>query len=131
MNATVITYGLYLLIALPLTVWVARNLFRNGRVFLVDCFHGNESLADSVNQLLVMGFYLINFGFVALYLKLAVEVEEARGVFEALSGKIGVVLLVLGGMHFFNLVVFTKMRKRATWHLTPPPVPHAGVVNKA
>lgn len=131
MNATVITYGLYLLIALPLTVWVARNLFRNGRVFLVDCFHGNESLADSVNQLLVMGFYLINFGFVALYLKLAQEVEETRGVFEALSGKIGVVLLVLGGMHFFNLVVFTKMRKRATWHLNPPPVPPAGVVNKA
>lgn len=131
MNATVITYGLYLLIALPLTVWVARNLFRIGRVFLVDCFHGNESLADSVNQLLVMGFYLINFGFVALYLKLAVEVEETRGVFEALSGKIGVVLLVLGGMHFFNLVVFTKMRKRATWHLPPPPVPPAGVVNKA
>ncbi len=131
MNATVITYGLYLLIALPLTVWVARNLFRNGRVFLVDCFHGNESLADSVNQLLVMGFYLINFGFVALYLKLAQEVEETRGVFEALSGKIGVVLLVLGGMHFFNLVVFTRMRKRATWHLSPPPVPPAGVAGKA
>ena len=40
-------------------------------------------------------------------------------------------VLVLGGMHFFNLVVFTRMRKRATWHLTPPPVPPAGVVNKA
>ncbi len=71
MNATVTTYGLYLLIALPLTMWVARNLFRNGRIFLVDCFHGNESLADSVNQLLVVGFYLVNFGFVSLYLKLA------------------------------------------------------------
>ena len=128
MNATVITYGLYLLIALPLTVWVARNLFQNGRIFLVDCFHGNESLADSVNRLLVMGFYLINFGFVALYLKLARDVEETRGVFEALSSKLGVVLLVLGGMHFFNLLVFTKMRKRATWHLDPPPLPPAGVV---
>ena len=55
MNATVITYGLYLTITLPLTIWVARNLFRNGRIFLVDCFHGNESLTDSLNQLLVMG----------------------------------------------------------------------------
>lgn len=131
MNATVITYGLYLIIALPLTVWVARTLFHNGRVFLVDCFHGNESLADSVNRLLLMGFYLVNFGFVALYLKLAEEVEQARGVFEALSAKIGVVLLVLGAMHFFNLFVFTRMRKRATWQLTPPPVPPAGVVGKA
>jgi hypothetical protein len=131
MNATVITYGLYLLIALPLTVWVARTLFQNGRVFLVDCFHGNESLADSVNRLLLMGFYLVNFGFVALYLKLAEEVEQTRGILEALSAKIGVVLLVLGAMHFFNLYVFTRMRKRATWQMTPPPpLPPAGVVGK-
>lgn len=130
MNATVTTYGLYLLIALPLTVWVARNLFRNGRIFLVDCFHGNESLADSVNQLLVMGFYLINFGFVALYLKLSQEVIDVRGIFEALSGKLGIVLLVLGGMHFFNLLVFTKMRKRATWEQAPPPLPPTGHVFK-
>lgn len=128
MNATVTTYGLYLIIALPLTIWVARNLFRNGRIFLVDCFHGNESLADSVNQLLVMGFYLVNFGFVSLYLKLADEVREVRGIFEALSGKLGVVLLVLGGMHFFNLYVFTKLRKRATWDQAPPPLPAAGIL---
>ena len=128
MNDTVTTYAIYLTITLPLTVWVARNLFRNGRIFLVDCFHGNESLADSVNQLLVMGFYLINFGFVALYLKLVDEVQETRGIFEALSGKLGVVLLVLGGMHFFNLLVFTKMRKRATWAQAPPPLPPAGVL---
>jgi hypothetical protein len=127
MNATVISYGIYLAIALPLTLWVARNLFRNGRIFLVDCFHGNESLADSVNQLLVMGFYLINFGFVALYLKLADEVQDVRGIFEALSGKLGVVLLVLGVMHFLNLLVFTRMRKRATWNHAPPPLPPAGV----
>lgn len=128
MNATVISYGLYLLIALPLTVWVARNLFKNGRIFLVDCFHGNGSLADSVNQLLVMGFYLINFGFVALYLKLADEVKDVQGIFEALSGKLGIVLLVLGGMHFFNLYVFTRLRRRATWDQAPPPLPPAGMV---
>lgn len=128
MNATVITYGLYLLLALPLTIWVARNLFRNGRIFLVDCFHGNEPLADSVNQLLLMGFYLVNFGFVALYLKLANEVLEVRGILEALSGKLGVVLLVLGGMHFFNLLVFAKMREHATWKTTPPPMPPTGVL---
>ena len=129
MNATVTTYGLYLIVALPLTVWVARNLFRNGRIFLVDCFHGNESLADSVNLLLVMGFYLINFGFVALYLKLTDEFQEVQGIFEALSGKLGVVLLVLGGMHFFNLLVLTKMRKRATWEQAPPPLQTADVLH--
>lgn len=106
---------------------MARNLFRNGHIFLVDCFHGNELLADSVNRLLVMGFYLVNFGFVALYLKLAHEVKGVQGIFEALSGKLGIVLLVLGGMHFFNLYVFTRLRRRATWDQAPP-LPPAGMV---
>lgn len=126
MNATVLTYILYLLVALPITVWVARTLFLNGRVFLVDCFHGNETLADSVNRLLVVGFYLINFGFVTLYLRLTRDILTTREIFEALSGKIGLVLLVLGAMHFFNLLIFTKMRKRALWKPGPPPIPPTG-----
>lgn len=128
MNPTVISYGVYLALSIPLTVWVARNLHKNGRIFLVDCFHGNEALADSVNQLLVVGFYLVNFGFVSLHLKLGREVVDTRGVFEALSDKMGVVLLVLGAMHFMNLIVFTKLRKRAVWEKMPPPIPPNGVV---
>lgn len=123
MNATTLTYALYLTLALAMTIWVARTLHKNGRVFLVECFHGNTELADSVNQLLVAGFYLINIGFVSLYLKTAEDVLDTRGVFEMLSGKIGVVLLVLGGMHFLNLLLFTRMRKRAHLAAMPPPVP--------
>ena len=110
MDTTVITYLLYLVISILLTVWVARTLFKNGRLFLVAVFHGNESLADSVNHLLVVGFYLINLGYISLALKLGYDVESARGSIEALAGKIGFVLLVLGGMHFFNLFLFNRIR---------------------
>lgn len=120
MNETVTTYALYLLIAVPVTIWVARTLHRNGRVFLVECFHGNIEMAESVNHLLVVGFYLINIGFVTLYLKLDQLVRGTTGIFEALSGKLGVVLLVLGAMHFFNLLLFTKLRNKSTRQLPPP-----------
>lgn len=130
MNDTVITYTLYLIIAVTMTIWVARTLHKNGRIFLVDCFRGNTDLADSVNHLLVVGFYLINIGFVSLYLKTTEEIAGARGIFEMLSGKMGVVLLVLGGMHFFNLYVFTKMRRRATLANLPPPIPAMNRVSK-
>lgn len=112
MNEIVTTYALYLLIAVPMTIWVARTLHKNGRVFLIDCFRKNEELADSVNHLLVVGFYLVNIGFVALYLKVTESVEATQGVFEALSAKLGVVLLVLGAMHFFNIYVLNRMRRR-------------------
>jgi hypothetical protein len=130
MNDTVITYSLYLFLAITMTIWVARTLHKNGRVFLVDCFRGNTELADSVNHLLVVGFYLVNIGFVSLYLKTSEMIEGARGIFEILSGKMGVVLLVLGAMHFFNLFVFTRMRRRAVIAHLPPPVPPVARVER-
>jgi hypothetical protein len=121
MNWILWTYTLYLGVSVVLTVWVARTLVRHGRVFLVQCFHGHEELADSVNQLLKVGFYLVNLGFIALFLRVQVMVEAPQQVFEVLSYKLGVVLVVLGGMHFFNLVVLAKLRGRAAG--APPPVP--------
>ncbi len=130
MNYLILTYSLYLVLSITLTVWVARTLHRNGRVFLVDCFHRNEPLADSVNHLLVVGFYLVNLGFVAMFLKLGEAVTAPQDVFEALSGKMGVVLLALGAMHFFNLFVFTRVRRRALLEQVPPPMPPAGYVER-
>src|SRR5215475_1215937 len=119
---TTYTYLVYLAISVALTIWVARTLHKNGRVFLVDVFHGNEALADSVNHLLVVGFYLINFGYVSLALKLGYTIDSAQQGIEALSVKIGMVLIVLGGMHFFNLFVFSRMRRRSTGRQYHPPV---------
>ena len=121
MNTIVITYLVYLGLSIALTVWVAQTLFKNGRVFLVDVFHGDESLADSVNHLLVVGFYLINLGYVSLALKLGYSIESAREGIEALSWKIGMVLLVLGVMHFFNLAIFSRIRQRSNAGAAPPP----------
>ena len=131
MNHTITTYALYLILAVPLTIWVARTLHKNGRIFLVECFHGNEELADSVNHLLVVGFYLVNVGFVSLYLKLGAEVVDVRGVFEALSRKMGVVLLVIGAMHFLNVLIFTRLRRRAELERSGPPVLPKGRVVSA
>jgi hypothetical protein len=122
MNVVVASYVFYLAISVALTVWVARTLHKNGRIFLVDVFHGNEPLADSVNHLLVVGFYLINLGYVSLALKLGYDVNNAQQGIEALSWKVGMVLVVLGGMHFFNLYIFSRMRRRASLVDAPPPV---------
>jgi hypothetical protein len=108
----VISYAVYLAVTLAVTVWTARTLHSSGRIFLVDAFHGNEALADSVNHLLVVGFYLINVGYVALALETQANVDNARQAIELISGKVGMVLLVLGCMHFFNLLVFNTIRRR-------------------
>ncbi|MER7520010.1 hypothetical protein [Streptomyces sp. NPDC126499] len=127
MDLTVVAYVVYLLISVGLTVWVARTLSRNGKVFLADVLRGNEKLADAVNHLLVVGFYLVNFGFVALYLSQDEAVLDARRLFEALSVKLGVVLLVLGVMHLANVYVLNKIRRRGVMEREQvPPVPPQG-----
>lgn len=106
-------YYVYLVLSLALTVWVATTLHRNGRVFLVEAFHGHQEMADSVNHLLVVGFYLVNIGYVALALRTATSLDTLRGAIELVSEKVGAVLLILGMMHFFNLYLLNRMRTHA------------------
>src|SRR5215470_14958823 len=110
----VIAYGVYISISVNLTIWVARTLHKRGAIFLVDAFNGNSDLAASVNHLLVVGFYLINIGFVFLALKSNATIATSRAAIEMLSDKLGYVLLALGGMHFFNLFVFSRIRAHGT-----------------
>lgn len=114
MNYIIITYSFYLVITIALTIWVARTLFKNGKVFLVDIFHGNKELADSVNNLLLVGFYLINIGYAVYTLQVTGSIVNTQEVIEKLSLKIGLIILILGAMHFFNLYIFFTLRKKAT-----------------
>lgn len=113
MSYILISYSLYLALTLILTVWVARTLFRNGKVFLIDIFHGNTELANAVNNLLLVGFYLVNIGYAVYTLSIAYNIGNVRELEETLSLKVGAIILILGGMHFFNMLVFFKLRKRA------------------
>lgn len=123
MDLKVFTYGAYILLSVLLTIWVAKTLHKNGRVFLVEVFGGgDESLADSVNHLLVVGFYLINFGYVTLALKIGMAITSTQEAIEALSYKVGLVLLVLGGMHFFNLLIFQRIHRKPRFFRKAPQV---------
>ncbi|MES2063032.1 MAG: hypothetical protein V4456_13990 [Bacteroidota bacterium] len=113
MNYFILTYAFYLTISIALTVWVAKVLFKNGRIFLVDIFHGNQELSDSVNRLLVVGFYLVNIGYMSLVLKEQGSIQSTQVLIEVLSRKLGCIILILGGMHFLNLIIFFKLRNRA------------------
>ena len=125
MNLTVVTYVVYLVLSIGLTVWVARTLSRSGTVFLADVFRGNDSLADSVNHLLVVGFYLVNLGFVALWMRGGDnDIPDTKTIFTALSVKVGTVLLVLGVLHLGNVYVLNKIRRRGMMENEQrPPVP--------
>jgi hypothetical protein len=114
-------YITYTVIAVGLVVWLARTLFRNGAVFLEDVFEDNPRMAQSVNKLLVIGFYMLNLGYAGLLLRANAAPDAVTGV-EVLVRKLGVLLLSLGVLHFANMYVFFRIRQRAGAAVLPPPV---------
>ena len=111
-----LAYLLYLLISIGMTVWVARTLSKNGEVFLIQCFGHDATLARSTNHLLVVGFYLINIGFITMTLQYGAEPHSWPEATRFLSSKVGLAVFVLGGMHFFNMHAIAKFgRKVGEW----------------
>lgn len=109
-------YIIYLVVSIALTVWVAHTLSKNGIVFLVECFGHDDLLARSTNHLLVVGFYLVNLGWILLTLRFGSEPQNLAGMIQFLSGKIGLVVVALGCMHFFNMNAIAKFgRKVGQW----------------
>jgi len=122
----VVTYVIYLLLGVALIMWVGRTLSRNGRVFLEEVFD-DERLANAVNQLLVMGFYLLNLGYVTFAMRSTADVENASEALETFSTKIGLVLLVLGVLHFCNVYFLGRYRRgRIRQQQGQPPLPPTG-----
>lgn len=99
-------YGLYLAISIGMTIWVARALSSNGEIFLIRCFGQDQELASSTNRLLVIGFYLINLGFISYRLN-DWQVDTVSLIPEV-GSRVGISLLVLGAMHFFNMAMIAR-----------------------
>ena len=115
-------YLAYAITSIVLTIWLARTLSIHGQVFLDDVFVESPRMAQAVNRLLVVGFYLLNLGYAFLTLESGTLPATAVSAIEILAKKLGALLLALGGMHFANIYLFYRARRRTQIRLAPPPV---------
>lgn len=120
-NKIVLAYFIYLPLALGLTLYVARTLFRNGRVFMLDIFRGKADIADSTNRLFEVGFYLLNMGFALKVLEIHRSLESNQELVEVLASKVGGFAIYLGVMLFLNLYLFFRGRRKSRENRPLPP----------
>lgn len=104
-------YLTYLVLCVAITVWVARTLRKHGHVFLTDGLDEHKTLTEALSHLLIVGFYLVNFGVICFALKSQEMVGDAQRVIELVSAKVGTILVVIGAMHFILLAVFSSVRQ--------------------
>jgi hypothetical protein len=121
MQYGIVIYVIYAAVAIAMTALLARTLFKAGAVFLDDVFNGNHRLADAVNRLLVVGFYMLNLGY-GLFLLRAEPQATAFDAVAYLVNRLAILLVTLGAIHFVNVFVFWRIRHRAELRNAPPPV---------
>jgi hypothetical protein len=114
MTYNTLTYIIYLLVTLFVILRVGHSLHRNGRIFIINCLHGDVPLADAINRMLLIGYYLVNTGYAVITLKIWTRITSAVEMGETLGKKIGLIVLLLGGMHLFNLVMLLISDRRKT-----------------
>lgn len=117
-NLFVLTYLIYLPVVIGLTLYVARTLFRNGRVFMLEIFKGKADIADATNRLFEVGFYLINIGFALRIMEVggywgSDAYDTTQELVEVLASKVGGFAIYLGAMLFLNLFLFFRGRRKA------------------
>ena len=115
-------YAAYAAITIVLTAWLARTLFQNGTAFLRDVFEDRPGLADAVNRLLVVGFYMLNLGYGFYVLRAGPGLDALEAV-QYLVNRLAVLLISLALIHFANVFVFWRIRTRTEQRQLPPPVP--------
>ena len=114
-DLTAVAYYIYLPLTLLLTWYVAYNLFKSGKLFMLDIFRQNELMAQATNQLFKVGFYLVACGYALLQMPVHYNrmVSNNQKLLEVLSSKVGWFAFFLGFLLFVNLMLFFRGRKKA------------------
>ncbi|WP_396184442.1 hypothetical protein [Flavobacterium sp.] len=110
---TLLAYAIYLPIAIALTVYVSKTLFKNSLIYMIDIFKGREEIAKATNKLFETGFYLLNIGFALLIMEMYLYTDSYQAMIEELSSKIGGFSIYLGIMLFINLYLFFRGKRKA------------------
>ena len=116
-----IGYAVYLPVALFLTFYVSKTLFRNSKVYMLDIFNGRAEIANATNKLFETGFYLLNLGFALMILEMNLYDNSYKNLVEALSYKIGSFSIYLGIMLFVNLFFFFRGKRKAKENVQAKP----------
>lgn len=112
LNLNLTAYLIYLPVVILMTILVSNQLFKNGKIFMLDIFHKKEDIAFATNSLFKIGFYLLNIGF-ALLITQMYAITNTEDLIVRLSSKIGGFAIYLGIMLMLNLFLFMRGRRKS------------------
>jgi hypothetical protein len=103
---------------LVIIVFVGRYFYSNGRIFIISLFKGNVPMADHINKLLLVAYYLFNIGYTFIKLKQWQKISNIEMLFSSLAVNMGLLILILAVTHYFNLLVIYYLSKSKSFSIT-------------
>lgn len=106
-----ITYSIYLTVGAIVILLVGKNLHTNGYYLILNLFD-NELFTKTINNLLLVGYYLVNIGYLAITIINFDKLDTLEMVLVALTDKIGIILFILGILHFNNILILSLLSRK-------------------
>lgn len=111
-NYNLINYLIYLPVTFYITVFIGKVFYTNGLVFLTGAFNGNKELAEVLNRFLLVAYYLVNLGYAAVSINTFSSVDSYLQLAEELSKRLGIIIIGLAILHYFNMYTFSHFSKQ-------------------
>ena len=112
MNSNILAYVIYLAATLYIIYWLGKVFHRNGRVFILQLFNGDAEGTDTINNILLVAYYLFNIGYAFLRLKTWQPIRAPAQLISSLGYNLGLLILILAITHYFNILLIYILSKK-------------------
>lgn len=111
-NYNLLAYAIYLSVTFYITVVVGYRFYKHGIHLILDLFTPNAIGAHAINKLLLVGYYLVNLGYLATSIRSWPTIASYQTMVSVLFKEVSILLLVLAILHYNNLFWLHYLSKR-------------------
>ena len=110
MNLNLVSYSIYLPISAGIIIWLGKTLHQSGYYYVLEATNLNKPLATSINNTLLLGYYLVNMGYAVTSLINWKAIDSATFMLVELIDKTGWLIITIGLMHYLNILALKMYR---------------------
>ena len=108
MNLNILAYLIYLAITTFIIVKVGKICYQNGNIYVAQLIPNHADLCQKTNQILLVGYYLLNIGYCAMTLISWAKITTLHQLIEDIAFKSAIIIAVIAIMNYLNIFILTK-----------------------
>jgi hypothetical protein len=108
MNLNILGYFIYLIITIIIILKVGKICYKNGNIYVLELIPNHTDLCHKINQILLLGYYLLNIGYCAMTLISWDKILSTHQLIEVIATKTAIIIFIISAMNYANIIILTK-----------------------